>query len=164
MCHLSMKDRILFLSAIILGLLAGILEAFYLVLLSLLILYITLSTSAKYRHHELSFLFPLSVIICLPVNVILAESAAWIFTAVFYSDLLFFYSLVSLLALISVEELFFGVIGLVIWGKQETIFYIDNTREQPRMHGICLQEIAEDELLNMRINQVQDAKMSNKVK
>ena len=146
MSRLSIKNRILFTSSLIPGILAGILEFYPLVFLSLLLLYVSLNTSPEYRHHELTFLFPLSVAACLPVNIIAAVNQAMCYSDLFHSSLQILPILFFLLALVSAEELIFSLIGLILWGKQEALFWIDQTQKEVKTEGVCLHEITEEEM------------------
>ncbi len=147
MTHLEAKDWILFASAFLFGVIGALLNTYFLILVSLLIMLISLSISKKVKRHELSFLFPLSFISYLPLNLkfstILAELVDYSYG--FTIRRLFYFAL-FLLVLISVEELVLGVLGVAIWGKQEAIFYKDEEQEESETYGHYLREITVDEL------------------
>lgn len=139
---LSKAEWFLFLTSVILGILAVALFRFFLMILSLLILYIILSVSPKFRHHEMAFLFPLSFFACLPFNIFLAIFHVCEFHAIYpFSLQTVFFFLLFFLIQTSVEELAFGMIGVILWGKQKAIFCMDEKREERKMNGYYLKEI-----------------------
>ena len=146
MDRLSTCDRILFLTSVILGILAGVIHLYYLVPVSLLIQYIALSRTGKFRHHELSFLFPLSVISCLPVNYLAGRAVAEALSNIVGCSFLFWF-LVAILTLISIEEIVLGLIGLAVWGKQEAFFRDTGETESLSFLGLFIREIEEGEAL-----------------
>ena len=117
MVRLSVLDWFFFLTVIVLGILGAVLDIPRLVLFSLLILFVVLSVFPKFRHRQMAFLFPLSFVSCLPVNVLLCRSLAGVFDLVSFRFSLVF--ILILAVLVSIEELLLGFVGLILWGKQE---------------------------------------------
>ena len=147
MVHLNVKDWILFISAVLLGILGCLFRLYILVPVALIILFTALGTSGKFRHHELAFLFPLSFAACLPVNISLAGQLSYLFMPLYsfaFENLCFF--LFFLLVLITIEELFLCFIGTVLWEKQELFFCPDGEPEEELYVGTYLQEIRKEDI------------------
>ncbi len=94
-------------------------------------------TSKKFKRYELSFLFPLSFISYLPINLKFSQILAGVIDFTFgFTIHNFIYFAFFLLVLICIEELILGILGVAIWGNQEAIFYKDEEHEESRINGL----------------------------
>ena len=131
MFRLTSRDFILLILAAGLGVMGGLWGLYILVLISLVALFVSLSVSPKFRHHELVFMFPLSIISCLPEIILLAGKLMRAFDFLISLPVQrVFYFTFFLLVLISIEELILGVVGSAIWGDQKMFFYDDSDPQE----------------------------------
>ncbi len=121
MVRINWLTRILLFLSILLGTLGGIFDLYHLMLLSIIIIFLSLSFSTAARNHQMVFLFPLVFLTSLSFNTRLSLVLSSLnYEATLHSFLLF---LIIFFALISVEELILCVLGLILWGDQVLVHY-----------------------------------------
>lgn len=108
--------------AIIFGVFGGVCGLFSLVVISYIIIFVSISSSTSIDRHQMVFLIPLSFLSSFTINIRLIME---FFSIGFENFVEISLAIVTFVSLVSIEELFLGVLGLLLWGEQSAIYYIN---------------------------------------
>lgn len=124
----EMKEKMMILSPIMAIAFSWCMNRFLLAVISLITVFLCISVCSVCRKHESLWLFVLSGIATIPANIQLSLIATEYFSYLWGDAVVFklVYFPLAYSILLSVEEILLGIVGRVLWKRQEPVWRVEN--------------------------------------
>ena len=124
----EMKEKMMILSPIMAIAFSWCMNRFLLAVISIVAVFLCIGVCRVCRNHESLWLFVLSGIATIPANIQISLIATEYFSYLWGDALVFkvVYFPLAYSILLSIEEILLGIVGRVIWKKQESVWRVKN--------------------------------------